>query len=255
MNAKNIFRTVVHVLKQPAYTGLTLCIAIFMIILNTYLLNWSLIRSTISEQWTIAAKAGLLLKLLGGVITNNTALSLTLLLTTSVLAGTNVALAVYQWKKHRTLSIAQQSVSTTGVGAGFLAAGCSSCGISVLAALGMAGILTALPLQGVEISLLSIIILVGTLIWIAQSDAKPACSNGRKSLAGPSRNTAMNVLKCPSCKRAAITPYMGAQFGKYQCKKCGYIGVLVIEEEIPKKILRMKRHKQKRTHKRRSKSF
>ena len=42
----------------------------------------------------------------------------------------------------------------------------------------------------------------------------------------------MKVLKCPSCKKAGITLYMGGQFGKYQCK-CGYIGSLVIEEDIP----------------------
>jgi len=40
------------------------------------------------------------------------------------------------------------------------------------------------------------------------------------------------VLKCPKCKSANITQYMGAQFGKYECKKCGYVGVIVIDEEI-----------------------
>ena len=43
----------------------------------------------------------------------------------------------------------------------------------------------------------------------------------------------MKVLKCPSCKKAGLVLYMGGQFGKYQCKKCGYVGVLVIEEEVP----------------------
>ncbi|MFH1210669.1 MAG: hypothetical protein V1645_02020 [archaeon] len=38
------------------------------------------------------------------------------------------------------------------------------------------------------------------------------------------------VLKCPVCKSEEITTYMGGQFGKYICKKCGYIGPLVIEE-------------------------
>lgn len=37
-------------------------------------------------------------------------------------------------------------------------------------------------------------------------------------------------LKCPLCKSEEINYYMGAQFGKYQCKNCGYVGVLVIEE-------------------------
>lgn len=44
------------------------------------------------------------------------------------------------------------------------------------------------------------------------------------------------VLKCPKCKSANITLYMGGQFGKYQCKKCGYVGSLVLEEYEDKKI-------------------
>lgn len=42
----------------------------------------------------------------------------------------------------------------------------------------------------------------------------------------------MRIQKCPLCKRAALTNYLGGQFGKYQCKNCGYVGVLVVEEEI-----------------------
>lgn len=40
----------------------------------------------------------------------------------------------------------------------------------------------------------------------------------------------MRVLKCPVCKSEEITLYMGAQFGKYMCKKCKYIGPLILDE-------------------------
>ncbi len=43
------------------------------------------------------------------------------------------------------------------------------------------------------------------------------------------------VLKCPVCKSEKVVEYMGGQFGKWQCKKCGYIGVIVIEEKNLKK--------------------
>ena len=43
-----------------------------------------------------------------------------------------------------------------------------------------------------------------------------------------------------------MTPYMGWQFGKYMCKKCGYVGVIqLIEVETPKKIKRKKKRKKK----------
>lgn len=41
----------------------------------------------------------------------------------------------------------------------------------------------------------------------------------------------MKIKKCPLCKSKNITTYMGAQFGKYYCKKCNYIGVLILEED------------------------
>jgi len=50
-------------------------------------------------------------------------------------------------------------------------------------------------------------------------------------------------LRCPSCKSYDIVHYMGAQFGKYECKNCGYVGVIVIEDTNEKQI--KKRNKRK----------
>ena len=41
----------------------------------------------------------------------------------------------------------------------------------------------------------------------------------------------MNMKKCPTCRSVDITYYMGGQFGKYACKKCGYIGPLILEDD------------------------
>lgn len=35
------------------------------------------------------------------------------------------------------------------------------------------------------------------------------------------------MKKCPVCKSSDVTLYMGGQFGKYQCKKCSYIGFVI----------------------------
>jgi transposase-like protein len=40
----------------------------------------------------------------------------------------------------------------------------------------------------------------------------------------------MKKLKCPVCKSEKIIFNAGGHTGKYECKDCGYIGVLVIEE-------------------------
>ncbi len=48
--------------------------------------------------------------------------------------------------------------------------------------------------------------------------------------------TLLRVQKCPVCKIPSLVPYMGGQFGKSECKKCGYIGALVIEQDFPSEV-------------------
>jgi len=49
------------------------------------------------------------------------------------------------------------------------------------------------------------------------------------------------VLKCPKCKSASITPYMGGQFGQYDCKVCSYIGTIILEEDESKSKISQKK--------------
>jgi len=42
----------------------------------------------------------------------------------------------------------------------------------------------------------------------------------------------MKLKKCPRCRSTDIILDTGGQTGKYACKKCGYIGPLIVEEEI-----------------------
>jgi len=42
----------------------------------------------------------------------------------------------------------------------------------------------------------------------------------------------MKIKKCPRCRSRDIILDTGGQTGKYACKKCGYIGPLIIEEDI-----------------------
>ncbi|MBI4439636.1 hypothetical protein HY638_01580 [Candidatus Woesearchaeota archaeon] len=40
------------------------------------------------------------------------------------------------------------------------------------------------------------------------------------------------IYICPECRsKGSMTPYMGV-FGKYLCKKCGYIGSIFLEKKI-----------------------
>ena len=41
----------------------------------------------------------------------------------------------------------------------------------------------------------------------------------------------MPTRRCPVCKSKNVTLYMGGQMGKWKCKKCGYVGALIVEED------------------------
>lgn len=46
-------------------------------------------------------------------------------------------------------------------------------------------------------------------------------------------NKSRRVLRCPKCKSVGVSLWMGAKLGiQYFCKKCGYRGPLVIEEDV-----------------------
>lgn len=47
----------------------------------------------------------------------------------------------------------------------------------------------------------------------------------------------MKIKKCPRCRSGNITTYMGMQFGKYFCKKCGYVGALIFEDDVEQKTI------------------
>jgi len=42
----------------------------------------------------------------------------------------------------------------------------------------------------------------------------------------------MKLKRCPVCKKINIMLDLGGQTGKYRCKDCGYVGALIIEEDI-----------------------
>ncbi|MBI4393420.1 MAG: hypothetical protein HY556_06455 [Euryarchaeota archaeon] len=40
------------------------------------------------------------------------------------------------------------------------------------------------------------------------------------------------AVKCPECGSQDLYYEAGAMIGKYHCKRCDYIGALVIEEDV-----------------------
>ena len=42
----------------------------------------------------------------------------------------------------------------------------------------------------------------------------------------------IKIRKCPKCKASKIMLHVGGLSGMYECKECGYVGPIILEEEV-----------------------
>jgi hypothetical protein len=163
-------RTLRLVLTIPRYAVLAILIAIgsltAFVVSQNFTALWTLV---IESSLSLDARATILLEqypLLGPAYGP---LAATLLIVTALLVGADVALLVYHLREHR-VSIGQGSGSLLGVALGTLGAGCAACGsailVGVLSLLGLGGIVTLLPLDGLEMAIVAIGTLLLSIHWI-----------------------------------------------------------------------------------------
>lgn len=148
------------VLRIPSYLLISLIAAFLMLSFSVLILNAPLIFDPITPTYGILDKMLLVLKLLGGLVTNNSMLAATVLIITSLLAGINVALLAFKIKSIKSFNYKEGSLGTGGTFLSILTAGCSSCGIGILSLIGVAGGLTFLPFGGLELGFVGIAVLL-----------------------------------------------------------------------------------------------
>jgi hypothetical protein len=163
-------RTARLVLTIPTYAALALLTAALALSLFVFSQNIALVSFALGGTVPFADSLTILLERYPFVGTDYGPLSGGALLAVSLLTGANVALVGYHLREHG-LSLEGGGGSALGVALGVLGAGCAACGSAVLAGLlslfGAAGLLTALPLEGVELSLLAAVVLVLSMYWLA----------------------------------------------------------------------------------------
>jgi len=164
-------RTVYLVVQVPAYLLLALVASLAALALFAVPQNWTLfVDVVLGGALPPEARVTLFLELLPFVGTSFSPVQGLVLVLAAVLAGLNIALATYHFREHR-VSLRAGSGSIGGLVLGTLGAGCAACGTAVLAGLlslvGAAGLLTALPLEGLEIALLAVLFIALSIWWLA----------------------------------------------------------------------------------------
>jgi|TARA_Y100000310_G_scaffold91480_1_gene88836 hypothetical protein len=159
MKTKKLFSVFRNVFGNWRYIALTIIIALVFYSINVFITNFSSIISYYSKLGIIGGSEFFfeLFFSLGKIITKSSFISLIII---SILIGILFSLIAYRTKKIKAITTKMGFFGTTGIFLGVLAPGCAACGIGLLSFFGLgAAVLTFLPFDGLEISILAILIL------------------------------------------------------------------------------------------------
>jgi hypothetical protein len=164
-------RTVRLVLGGPAYAALAVGVAALTLTGFVVSGNVALVVDVVvGGSLPVRARLAVLLGLYPFLGTTFASLQGLVLLFVAALAGVDLALVAYHLREHR-LTPGEGGGSAVGVLLGALGAGCAACGSAVLAGLlslvGVAGLSTRLPLDGLEFALLAAVALLLSIHWLA----------------------------------------------------------------------------------------
>ena len=164
-------RTVRLVNTSPGYAVLSLVAGV--VGLNLFVVSQNIdlfLNVVVSGNLPLNARLSVLVGLYPIIGTAFTLMESVVLLAVAVLFGVNLSMLTYQLRENR-VSVRDGSGSVAGMVLGVLGAGCAACGTAVLAGVlslvGAAGVTTLLPLEGMEFSLLALVLLVLSVYWLA----------------------------------------------------------------------------------------
>lgn len=141
----------------------------FYLNLALFSTNYKNVFSILGSDYSLAAKISILWTLFWGAFATITPLDVALLVSASFLFGTNLSLVFRKIK-----FLASQGSLRLTFGAGLItlvATGCASCGLSFISLFGLGGIIAILPFGGVELYVISILLLSALLFYNLNSYA------------------------------------------------------------------------------------
>lgn len=170
-------QTIFKVARKPKYAIVIMVVAMLLVCFFIWLPNRVLLWQQLFDMsLTIGEKINLFVVLLGGFMTNFDLFDRVSMITLGLLMGINVALVTYYCR--RTFRI-QKSAGTSiiGIVIGMFGIGCSACGSVLLSSVFGVGIGTVimglLPWHGMEFFMISLVILVGSTLYIAYKIEQP----------------------------------------------------------------------------------
>lgn len=167
----NVFK---EVFRNRGYVFLTTIVALIFILFAILLPNIPLLFQLLQGINAPLLKAEILFNLLAGIQTNFTPANRIFTFIIAIFFGIYISLFVFFWKRRKKM-IAQTRTKTGFIGLvnGMLGVGCASCGSFLLSTIfstaGAVGIITLLPLKGVEFAILSVVLLSFSIYTLSKN--------------------------------------------------------------------------------------
>jgi len=149
-------------------------ISIIYLIVVTFLMNSSLLIATILGNFGIEYKFKIFISLFFGMWTSMSGTGFALLIITAILTGINLVLLTKKLKSLKSQGNLKIVVGGSSL-IGIISSGCASCGLPILALLGLSGSVAYLPFRGIELSYLSVILLLFSLYHLIKANNKNKC--------------------------------------------------------------------------------
>lgn len=172
-----IITAVSQVFSRLLYWLIAFSVALIIILITVLLSQFRFIISVLdSSFFDTPTKLKAIVSSFGAFQTNLMIEDQIFTVIIAILSGITMAMVVYYFK-YRFSVHAAAGTSFLGVVVGLLGVGCSACGsvvVSTIFGVGATGIfLGVFPFEGTEISVLSVVILLGSLYVIARKIASP----------------------------------------------------------------------------------
>ena len=172
---RNLRVALARVFAHPLYVALAAVLGMLAFLLAVWASNLGLLFEVFSSpDVPLPEKLGIALSLLGGIVTNFNLLSASYTIAIVVLFGVTTAMTIWFLRQKRVAGVGRSvTIGSGAIASGVLGIGCAACGSLILSvvlpALGAAGAVAALPLEGEEFGILSVALLFVSLLLVSKS--------------------------------------------------------------------------------------
>lgn len=169
MGTRDILENIIFVLKIPKYAFLVLLLSAILFFIFIFLNNIPLFVSAFEITQNLGTLTKVFLNAVDMILDIGGVAVFGSVVAVSILGGLSITLISYKMVTTRKLSASHGLLNFSGIFGGALSSACAACSTALISIIGVAGGLAIFPLKGLELSLISIAVLLMSLYFISKN--------------------------------------------------------------------------------------